>query len=72
MKQFFIVVVLLLCAMHAQSQATTLTLKSILLEQLRTTHNVKDWFVPADSAIWDLQPEQAMWKDGSTTIRLLS
>ena len=50
MKQFFIVV-LLFCAMHAQSQATTPTLKSILLEQLRTTHNVKDWFVPADSAI---------------------
>ncbi|HNP23229.1 MAG TPA: DinB family protein [Panacibacter sp.] len=64
MKQFFIVV-LLLCAMHAQSQATTPTLKSILLEQLRTTHNVKDWFVPADSAIAGLTAEQAMWKDGS-------
>jgi len=40
------------------------TLKSILLEQLRTTHNVKDWFVPIDSAIAGLTPEQANWTDG--------
>jgi hypothetical protein len=40
------------------------TLKSILLEQLRTTHNVKDWFVPVDSAIDGLTPAQANWTDG--------
>ncbi len=27
------------------------TLRSILLEQLKTTHNVKDWFVPPSIAI---------------------
>jgi hypothetical protein len=40
------------------------TLKSILLEQLRTTHDVKDWFVPVDSAIAGLTAEQANWTDG--------
>jgi uncharacterized damage-inducible protein DinB len=41
------------------------TLKSILLEQLKTTHNVKDWFVPVNIALEDLTPAQAMWKDSS-------
>ena len=41
------------------------TLKSILLEQLKTTHNVKDWFVPPSIAIADLTAEQANWKDSS-------
>ncbi len=40
------------------------TLRSILLEQLRTTHDVKDWFVPVDSAIADLTVNQANWTDG--------
>ena len=41
------------------------TLKSILLEQLKTTHNVKDWFVPANNAVEGLSAEQASWKDES-------
>ena len=40
------------------------TLKSLLLEQLRTTHNKKDWFVDANTAVAGLTPEQASWKDG--------
>ncbi len=40
------------------------TLKSILLEQLKTTHYVQDWFVPIDSAIAGLTAEQANWTDG--------
>ena len=35
------------------------TLRSILLEQLRTTHNKADWFVPVNAAIAGLTPEQA-------------
>lgn len=49
---------------QAQTQSTP-TLKSILLEQLKTTHTVKDWFVPVDTAIAGLSPEQANWKDSS-------
>jgi uncharacterized damage-inducible protein DinB len=59
------VVLILLTCFAAQAQNTRPpTLKSILLEQLRTTHNVKDWFVPVDSAIDGLTPAQANWTDG--------
>lgn len=44
---------------------SAVTLKSILLEQLKTTHNVKDWFVPPNIAVAGLTPEQANWKDSS-------
>lgn len=51
-------------ALFAQTDSTA-TLKSILLEQLRTTHNIKDWFVPPNIAIAGLTAEQANWKDSS-------
>lgn len=51
--------------MFGQNQKTPPTLKSILLEQLRTTHNQKDWFVPVNVALEGLTPEQAKWKDRS-------
>jgi|SRR6478735_9852546 len=44
---------------------SVVSLRSILLEQLKTTHNVKDWFVPPSVAIAGLTPEQANWKDNS-------
>jgi hypothetical protein len=37
------------------------TLKSILLAQLRSTHNKAEWFVPVNTAIAGLTPEQARW-----------
>jgi len=39
------------------------SLKSVLLEQLKSTHNVKNWFVPVNTAVEGLSPEQAAWKD---------
>jgi uncharacterized damage-inducible protein DinB len=51
---------------HAYAQSPKpVTLRTILLEQLRTTHNEKDWFVPIDVAVEGLTAEQATWKDGS-------
>jgi uncharacterized damage-inducible protein DinB len=47
-----------------QNPKTPPTLKSILLEQLKTTHNQKEWFVPANTAVEGLTPEQASWRDG--------
>ncbi len=41
------------------------TLKSILLEQLKTSHNVQEWFVPASKAVDGLTFEQAVWKQGA-------
>lgn len=43
---------------------TPTTLRGVLLEQLKTTHNNKDWFVPANIAVQGLTAEQATWTDG--------
>jgi len=56
----------LFLSFHAYAQTPKpATLRSILLEQLRTTHNEKDWFVPISVAVEGLTAEQASWKDGS-------
>lgn len=65
MAHRYTVIMLLFVSVAALAQnAQPPTLKSILLEQLKTTHNVKDWFVPVDSAIDGLTPAQANWTDG--------
>ena len=67
MKTRMIFAFLILClsiSTFAQN-SKPVTLRSILLEQLRTTHDNKDWFVPIDGAIEGLTAEQANWKDGS-------
>ena len=42
----------------------TMSLKQVLIEQLKTTHGDKDWFVPANLAVAGLTAEQANWDDG--------
>jgi len=59
----------LLCAVSVGAQdqkkpAPPLTLKSTLLDQLKSTHTVSDWFVCANVAVAGLTPEQANWTDG--------
>ena len=54
---------LLLLGFTAQAQSPTL--KSVLLKQLKTTHNTAEWFVPVNTAIDGLTLEQAAWKDES-------
>ena len=48
----------------AQKQPVV-NLRSVLLEELKSTHNKKDWFVPVNTAVEGLTAEQAMWKDSS-------
>ena len=48
----------------AQDQKPAPMLKSILLDQLRSTHNNSDWFVCANVAVAGLTSEQASWTDG--------
>jgi len=48
----------------AEDQKPAPTLKSILLEQLRSTHNNAEWFVPINTAVEGLTAEQANWSDG--------
>jgi uncharacterized damage-inducible protein DinB len=50
-------------AAQAEDKKPT-TLRGVLLEQLRTTHNQKDWFVPVNVAVEGLTAEQATWTDG--------
>lgn len=40
------------------------TLRSILLDQLKSTHTEKDWFVTVNVAVDGLTAEQASWTDG--------
>ncbi len=51
-------------AQEQKKEEKPATLKSVLLEQLRSTHNKKEWFVDAMTAVNGLTPEQASWKDG--------
>ncbi|MDP4150000.1 MAG: DinB family protein [Bacteroidota bacterium] len=37
-------------------------LKSILLDQYKSTYNVEEWFVPATKAVEGMTAEQATWK----------
>jgi DinB superfamily len=48
----------------AQEKKPAPTLRSILLEQLHSTHDRSDWFVCANVAVANLTPEQARWTDG--------
>src|SRR5690349_11383274 len=58
--------VLVLCALVGQAQEpkSPATLKSTLLQQLRETHNEKNWFVSEKEAVAGLTGEQAAWSDG--------
>jgi hypothetical protein len=51
-------------AQEPKKEEKAVTLKSVLLEQLRSTHNKKEWFVDAMTAVNGLTPEQASWRDG--------
>jgi uncharacterized damage-inducible protein DinB len=65
MKQFvFLLVLALQFNGYGQEQKGPTTLKGVLLEQLRSTHNQKQWFVPANTAVEGLTAEQAKWTDG--------
>lgn len=63
MKRFLLLTLLLASPAFAQDQKPA-TLRSILLEQLKTTHNNNDWFVSPSKAVEGLTAEQASWTDG--------
>jgi hypothetical protein len=65
MKYAFLLIFSFVVYSSSAQNDSGVSLRSILLEQLKTTHNVKDWFVPPSLAIAGLTPEQANWKDKS-------
>jgi DinB superfamily len=65
MKTAITLLIALLSIPVVGQNSKPVTLRSILLEQLHTTHDQKDWFVPIDVAVDGITAEQATWKDGS-------
>jgi hypothetical protein len=64
MKTFFSFIFIISIVMSTNAQTPqTLTLKHVLLNQLKTTHNKEEWFAPLNIAIDGLTPEQANWKE---------
>ena len=51
-------------AQDAQKKSEPVTLKSLLLTQLKETHNQKNWFVSGKEAMAGITPEQTAWTDG--------
>ena len=68
MKAYGFAVSLLIAAapavLSAQKAPAPPTLKTVLLDQLKSTHNQQDWFVPASKSVAGLTAEQASWKQG--------
>jgi uncharacterized damage-inducible protein DinB len=65
MRSIFLSVCLSSLSVFAYAQEKPMTLKAVLLEQLRSTHNKAEWFVPANTAVAGLTPAQASWTDKS-------
>jgi uncharacterized damage-inducible protein DinB len=61
-KILFCVCALAFFSAGAQTTGTP-TLRSILLDQLKTTHNQQEWFVPVSKAVEGLTAEQASWRE---------
>jgi len=59
----FLLLILPLTA-SAQNKKPPTTLRGVLLEQLHTTYDTEDWFVPVSVAIAGLTAEQAQWSPG--------
>src|ERR1700733_1003164 len=65
MRRVLICLVVLVSSLAQAQQNKPMTLKEVLLEQLRSTHNKAEWFVPANTAVAGLTPAQASWTDKS-------
>ncbi len=61
-KLCWIVLCALPLAALGQNKKPPTDLRGVLLEQLRSTHNQEDWFVPASVAVDGLTAAQAQWK----------
>ncbi len=63
-RLIFLLLVAIPLAAQSPAKTPPTTLRGVLLEQLRTTHNDEDWFVPANVAVQGLTAEQAKWSPG--------
>ena len=61
MKTFFAILLLSMCCFAQSQPQKPMNLREVLLEQLRTTHNAKDWFVDANTAVAQLANHLVFW-----------
>lgn len=61
MKKVLFLAFCLVAAMSLPAQS----LKSVLLQQLKSTHDKENWFVPISVALDGVTPEQAVWISGN-------
>ena len=62
MRALAVVLFLSQPVLAAEGAAKPVTLKSSLLEQLRTTHDQQDWFVPVKPALEGVTAAQRSWR----------
>ena len=62
---FLVAVTLSIPGYSQNQQQQPATLRSILLHELRTTHNQAEWFAPISAAVDGLSAEQARWQPPS-------
>jgi DinB superfamily len=63
---FVFVILILSLQTYAQDQKKPATLRSVLLQQLKSTHNKAEWFAPISAAVDGLTAEQASWQPPSS------
>ncbi|MBL7864286.1 MAG: DinB family protein [Cyclobacteriaceae bacterium] len=61
MKKVIIIAFCFCIPLAAVSQKSSS--RQVLLEQLKSTHNAKNWFVPVNTTLEGLTATQAAWKD---------
>jgi uncharacterized damage-inducible protein DinB len=66
MRKFLVMMLLLLpfSALAQDKEKPPTTLRGVLLQQLRTTHDKEGWFVPGKTSVAGLTAEQAQWTPG--------
>ncbi|MDF0717897.1 hypothetical protein PY092_17165 [Muricauda sp. 334s03] len=65
MKQIFFISILSLIILSCSESKKDESVRSLLVEQLRNTHNEQNWFVPTKIALKGLSLEQSIWKDST-------
>jgi uncharacterized damage-inducible protein DinB len=63
-KLVFLLVLAVPFTALAQNSKRPTDLRGVLLDELKTTHDQQDWFVPASVAVAGLTADQANWSPG--------
>ena len=64
MKRILLALAVAFTLQAGAQQKPAPTLRSILLDELHSTHDKSNWFVCANVAVANVTPEQANWSDG--------